>query len=288
MNLIEEHQVKCLKLPTRLQDYALTNFNYISTKSALKKAIKRKQILINHQPASTATWLENGMLISYISTENASPKVFRLKIEVVYEDHFLAVINKPAGFPTNGNYFKTIERALPFNLKKSDLPDALNFPVPVHRLDNQTQGLLLVAKTIQAKSLLSKAFQNQEIKKCYRAICFGGFSEKTIEINEPIDTHQAKTIISVEDSRVIQSQYFSLLHLTPITGRTHQLRKHLQFIQHPILGDQLYQGDFCTKLAHQGLYLQSFQLEFFHPFCKQLRKINIDLPKKFTKFIELN
>lgn len=288
MNVIEEHHVEGLESPTRLQDYNLSNFNYISTKSALKKAIKRQQILINHQPTSTATWLENGMVISYISSENNVAKIFKLKLEVVYEDHFLAVINKPAGYPTSGNYFKTIEHALPFNLKKSKFPDALNSPVPVHRLDNVTQGLLLVAKTIQAKSLLSKAFQNQKITKSYRAICFGRFPKNTIEISQPIDEQQAKTIISVEDTMIINSEIFSLVHLNPITGRTHQLRKHLQLLQHPILGDQLYQGNFRTNLPHKGLYLQSFQLEFTHPIDKQLIKINIDLPEKFIKFIELN
>ena len=228
------------------------------------------------------------MVISYISSENNVAKIFKLKLEVVYEDHFLAVINKPAGYPTSGNYFKTIEHALPFNLKKSKFPDALNSPVPVHRLDNVTQGLLLVAKTIQAKSLLSKAFQNQKITKSYRAICFGRFSENTIVISEPIDEQLAKTIISVEDTMIINSEIFSLVHLNPITGRTHQLRKHLQLLQHPILGDQLYQGNFRTILPHKGLYLQSFQLEFTHPIDKQLIKINIDLPEKFIKFIELN
>lgn len=285
MNIIEKHHVAKLNKPTRLQDYSLEYFEFIATKSALKKAIKRNQILVDGQIASTGLWLEQGMEISYLNPKTKIQSIFKLKLEVVYEDQFLAIINKPSGYPTSGNFFKTITNALPFNLTKSTLPDALESPGPVHRLDNPTQGLLLIAKTIKAKSLLSKIFQDSEVKKTYRAIVYGHLAEKKIDVKQPIDHKPAHSIIQVQNSFTINNETFTLVKLKPMTGRTHQLRQHLQLIGHPILGDDLYLPEKLTSLPYKGLYLQSFQIEFWHPYLQRLLDINIDLPEKFVKFM---
>jgi 23S rRNA-/tRNA-specific pseudouridylate synthase len=92
-------------------------------------------------------------------------KVFKLKLEVLLQDEYLAIVNKPSGIPTSGNYFRTVENALPYNLSPSTQIDALPHPRPVHRLDNPTSGLLLIAKTRTAQTILSRDLQNKTNKK---------------------------------------------------------------------------------------------------------------------------
>ena len=146
MKIKEIHIVPQLSKEIRLQEYAASIFTSITTRSAVKKAIKKHRILINDEIGQTGDWILEGQKIELLQLENQQ-KVFELKLEVVYEDDHIAVINKPAGYPTSGNYFKTIKNALPFNLKSSKETDRLEAPQPAHRLDNPTSGILLCAKT---------------------------------------------------------------------------------------------------------------------------------------------
>lgn len=288
--IIEKHLVKSLSSEKRLQDYAIDIFESIQTKSALKKAIKRGQILINNRQAHTGDWIEVGQEIVLLQPESKSEKpVFKQKINVVYEDDYFAVINKIAGFPTSGNYFKTIENALPYNLKPSCLKDRLVYPQPVHRLDGPTRGLLICAKTMQAKSSLSQLFQDQKISKVYTAIVKGHFDSNDFTIQHDIDGKNAFTQIIVKHKFNKHDDAFSLLSLFPTTGRTHQLRKHLSSEGHPIVGDDLYDDCLIDKKSKsQGLYLQASGLKFKHPFTNQIIDLNLDIPKKFSKFITPN
>ena len=89
--------------------------------------------------------------------------IFKLSLEIVYEDEYIAVVNKPSGFPVSGNFFKTIQNALPYNLSVSNNEDALAAALPVHRLDASTSGLLIIAKTRTAHMSVAKQFENREI-----------------------------------------------------------------------------------------------------------------------------
>ena len=117
--------------------------------------------------AKTGTWVNTGQVLELIEDLTSQPKIFEFNFEVLFEDEHMAVINKPAGITVSGNSFKTVYNALPFNLKKSNEPDGLYRPTPVHRLDNQTSGLLLIAKTKTAQIELGKQFNNQTIQKKY-------------------------------------------------------------------------------------------------------------------------
>lgn len=288
--IIEKHLVQSLSQEMRLQDYAVHIFESIQTKSALKKAIKRGQVLINNKVAYTGDWVKVGYEISLLQPQEKSERpIFRLEIKVLYEDDYFAIIDKPAGFPTNGNYFKTIENALSYNLKSSVLKDKLNHPQPVHRLDNPTRGLLICAKTMQAKSKLSQLFQNHQVNKIYTAIVKGHLQIQKLLIEDEIDSKQASTEVFVDQHFMIRNERFTVLKLFPTTGRTHQLRKHLAGINHPILGDVLYDDDLkFTDYKSQRLYLQASGLKFKHPFKHQIIDLNLDLPKKFSKFITSN
>ena len=146
----ETHRVPEGTSGVRLSDYARTAFTMIPSRKGIAKAIKRGELRINGAAAQSGDWVESGQLLELVDLQQRIPKMYHLPLEVVFEDEYLAVINKPPGIEVSGNKFKTIENALAGSLSTSTRPDALSWPRPVHRLDYSTSGLLLVAK-VQAR-----------------------------------------------------------------------------------------------------------------------------------------
>jgi 23S rRNA pseudouridine1911/1915/1917 synthase len=176
MQLTETHNVPKLENPIRFQEYGVGIFNTIPTKSGIKKAIKKELIFIDGNLASTSKYISGEEKIELFQSEKSSIfKRLELKLEVLFEDDYLAIIYKPAGILVSGNKFITIANGLTQNLKKSKQFDAVK-PQPVHRLDYPTSGLLLVGKTSTAIIELGKLFQNKEIKKTYFAITIGAMN----------------------------------------------------------------------------------------------------------------
>ncbi|WP_282050282.1 RluA family pseudouridine synthase [Maribacter aquivivus] len=282
MQVKETHIVNKNVTPKRLQEYGVGMFQRISTKSALKKAIKKKMILVDGLIASTATLIVGGETIVYQHLrENENNTRLILKLDVVYEDEYLAVINKPAGILVSGNGFKTVANALAQNLQKSSATDAVS-PQPVHRLDYATTGLLLVGKTSRVITSLNQLFENKKIEKDYFAVTIGGM-DTVGSINSDIDDKPAKSSFKVLESIVSDRfAYLNLVRLSPHTGRRHQLRKHLLSIGNPILGDATY---YLTglQLKGKGLYLHAKSLGFQHPITNEKMFVESKLPKKFAK-----
>lgn len=206
-------------------------------------------------------------------------------MEVVFEDDCMAVVNKPAGISVSGNTFKTIFNALPFNLKNSPLPDALIKPTPIHRLDNQTSGLLLIAKTKTAQIELGNQFKQQSIQKNYCTIVVGEVHTNRV-INLPIENKLAETTFEI--IKVVKSLKYNeltCLKVTPKTGRTHQIRIHTASIGHPILGDKLY-GEKKTLHKGKGLFLCASEIKFLHPKSFKPIHLKIETPHKFTAILK--
>ncbi|ASB49141.1 RluA family pseudouridine synthase [Alkalitalea saponilacus] len=269
----------------RISDYLPGIFPGLNTKSSAKKSLKRGDISYNNHIATTANIIQPGDEIVYRKTISEPRRIFNLKIDVVYEDDELAVINKPAGIVVNGNQFRTIENALPGCLKASPSEDALMVPQPVHRLDSLTSGLLMVAKTHKAHLHLSRQFQNKTIKKQYNAVVIGK-PEDEGTISTPIENRKAITRFrTLKTWPSIKNRYLSLLSVTPETGRTHQIRIHLKELGFPILGDPLY-GTEGLILKHRGLFLCAMALEFTHPVTNKIIHLETDPPPKFFRFPE--
>lgn len=266
----------------RLQEYGVGIFNAAYTKSALKKAIKKKYIKVNDAIASTATFINGGEQISLSIPEKVSPhKKFNCDLKVLYEDGYLAAIHKPAGVLVSGNTFKTIHNALDQNLQRSQQTDATP-PQPIHRLDYPTTGILLVGKTSSSIRALNKMFENKEIEKMYYAVTIGEMDSEgaiTSTIDGKSSLSNYKRIDTVPSERFGQ---LNLVQLKPQTGRRHQLRKHLFSINHPILGDKDY-GVEELILKGKGLYLHAFSLKFKHPITNEQLHLKDELPQKFEK-----
>lgn len=218
-----------------------------------------------------------------------------IALEVIYEDEDLAVINKPAGLvvhPAPGNYRHTLANALLSRFKTlSDINP--HRPGIVHRLDKDTSGLLIIAKNNSAHLNLAEQFARHSIERKYIALVKGKveFDEDIIEV--PIGRHPYKrknmsvgfgknTKYAKTYYRTIKRQNnFSMLQLRPFTGRTHQLRVHLAFLGHPILGDAKYGKN--NEFARLALHAQ--YIGFAHPATGKFMEFECSLPQEFTQLL---
>ncbi len=221
-----------------------------------------------------------------------------VEIEFLYEDEYLAVINKPAflkvhpakKLDTDLTLIDLLYNKVPV---EKDLRWSLGRPFLVHRLDKETSGVLIIAKTPQAQFLLAKQFQERKVKKVYRAICKGKLNISSGEIIAPIKKEkniskvaelgkEAKTLFKV----LAKNKEYLYLELYPITGRTHQIRTHLKFVGAPIIGDVRYAGvsEIDGKKIPRTI-LHAYSIEFYHPWRKQCLNIQAPLPEDFQFFL---
>ncbi|PIB32274.1 RNA pseudouridine synthase [Gaetbulibacter sp. 5U11] len=285
MNLTQTHIAPKQHTRIRLQDYAVGIFKAALTKSALKKALKKQYVTVNGNIATSATYIHGGETICLTIMQDAPPrKNFVFKLDVLFEDDYLAAIHKPAGLLVNGNSFKTIANALTQNITRSTLSDVTK-PQPVHRLDFPTTGILLIGKTSSSIRALNTLFKNRAIKKTYYAVTIGVMQPEGL-ITTTVDGKTSKSkykVLQTVDS--VRFKKLNLVQLEPFTGRRHQLRKHLSSIGNPILGDKDY-GFENLILNGKGLYLHAYSLQFTHPFTNENLYLKDELPKRFKKLFK--
>lgn len=282
--IIAAHTAKPETPQTRLSDYAPGIFMQLQSRNSVKKAIKKGLLLFNGEAASTGDWVTGGCSIELLEEVEGTRPVYEHRIEQLYEDEEIAIVLKPAGIAVNGNRFKSVENMLPASLTKSTRADALRRPLPVHRIDAQTSGLLLVAKTASAMRELGRQFENREITKHYRAVVIGKL-EGSATIDIPIENRPARS--HYQSLRVSASKkygWLSLVDLQPETGRTHQLRIHMSRSAHPIVGDSLYSGNF-PLMRDKGLFLCALSLSFTHPASGEAMHFETAQPHKFDYYM---
>ena len=269
----------------RIFDYVCVHLSGVfPSKNGVKKAFKNQLILLNGKIALSGEWLSEGDKVEVKAQDLGAFKIFPLKLEVLFEDTFMAVIHKPAGFPVSGNYYKTIQNALPYNLSISKEDDALILPRPVHRLDKLTSGLLLVAKTRSAQINLGRQFEAQQISKTYAALVKGKLEGEGI-VDISIHHQHAKTLYkSVKVEKSLSYSDVSMVELQPKTGRTHQLRIHMAEIGHPIVGDAVHDSE--KVLKGKGLFLTACKVSFIHPVSLLNQTFEISIPSKFDTLLK--
>ena len=241
---------------------------------------------VNNNLSTTATPLLGGEIITVFRDQTPIKKLsIKIALDVIYEDEYLAIINKPPGVEVSGNKRYTIANALDKALKRSNQEDALQRPEPIHRLDYPTSGCLLIGKTSTSVMMLNRAFQEKKIDKVYYAITIGK-QKASGTITSPLDGKSCISHFEVIDTVAsIKYKALNLVKLIPATGRKHQLRKHLAAIQNPIMGDNQYGTD-GNKGMGNGLYLHAYSIKFIHPATALTISEHIKLPKKFTRIFK--
>lgn len=277
-----KHLIPELSEPQRLSDYLVGIFPVLPSRKGVKKAIKKGLVSVDGVTGTTGLFLQGGEEVIYSPEVVIPEKLPELRLNVCYEDDYLAIVEKPAGLLTSGNKWMTFANALPANLKRSQQADALVLPQPAHRLDYPTSGLILVGKTATSLVQLNEMFHNHRIKKMYYAITIGELPEKG-KINTTVDGKTALThFYRINRQPSARFTYLNLVELQPQTGRRHQLRIHLASLACPILGDKQYGIDGLI-LNGKGLYLHARKLTFDHPVTGQLVEVETALPKKFGR-----
>ncbi len=289
-----------MRLDLLLTNYAAQN-NLALSRTHIQKLILEGKVFLNSDIMRKANHkVKPGEHIQVILPEKEEQKLLpeKISLDVVYEDDDLAVINKQAGLvvhPAPGNRQHTLANALLGRFKQlSDVNK--DRPGIVHRLDKETSGLLVIAKNNASHLKLAKQFAEHSIQRKYIAIVSGRveFDEDVIEA--PIGRHPVKrqnmAVSYLENTRYAKTLYktlkrgkdFSLLELKPFTGRTHQLRVHLAFLGHPILGDIKYGKD--NTFGRMALHAK--EIGFIHPTTEKFVHFTSALPTEFEIFLKQN
>jgi len=276
-----------MESPIRLSDLKAGTFRTITSRKGFKKALTKGLITLDGKICHTGDYIKGGELIEIFRNEASGKPLIHIPLSVLYEDHHLAIVNKPPGLVVSGNRKWTLENALPAALQKSIKPDALKRPEPIHRLDMPTSGAVLIGKTSTSVQQLNTLFAERQIDKTYHAVTIKSMEDRG-SISHEIDGKSALTKYQVLQSVVSPKyEFLNFVKLSPHTGRKHQLRKHLAALGNPILGDHEY-GVAELSLKGKGLYLHASTLQFVHPFTHAQISITAPLPKKYLKIFPVH
>jgi len=243
----------------------------------IRRAIQRGQIVVNKSRVSSNHQLVPGDQIS-IHIQSTRKRHRDVEIPVVQEDDQYALINKPAGLSVGGGRAASVSDFLAHILQQSRADDALLLPRAVHRLDKPTSGLLLIAKTKSALIHLSKQFETRTVQKKYTAVVYGHIeNEGKVEIT--LSEKTALTYYTPLKNISAQNGEYTFVELIPKTGRTHQLRKHMAYLGHPIIGDTKYGKNISAN--SKDLMLCATKLVFNHPQSSKVIQYEIGLPPCF-------
>jgi 23S rRNA pseudouridine1911/1915/1917 synthase len=287
----------------RLDTFLSQHFS-IYSRSFFQKLIQDGLVIVNGAIAKKRTLLQLHDQIEVAFPLPGSSEISgeEIPLEILYEDNYLLIINKPSGLvvhPGAGNRSGTVLNALIHHCAQSSnpiLPESFQDPSRpgiVHRLDKDTSGLLILAKTQVAHQRLVELLANRQITKTYLAITSGctnlpsriegrigrAPADRQKMHLYPMDSPQGRSSLSY--IKILdRSKEFNLIAAYPYTGRTHQIRVHLASVNAPILGDQLYANSRAREQAARHM-LHAYGLKFIHPITSQPISINAPLPEDF-------
>jgi len=266
------------------------------SRSRLKKLIDDDRVMVNTKFRSAGYKIRTNekVEVEIPPVENLKTASENIPLNIIFEDEHMLAINKPAGMvvhPAPGHFSGTLVNALLHHCNDLSGIGGAERPGIVHRLDKETSGLVLVAKTEAAHKALSVQFKKRKIQKKYVAFVKGDVKKDKDSIESLIGrhkTHRKKMFAGGNEGRpacthyevLKRFKYFTYLKLRPETGRTHQIRVHLASMNHPIIGDKLYGGknpNFDTLKIHRHA-LHALQLELKHPIIEKLLSLSAPLP----------
>lgn len=269
------------------------------TRSHYKNLIEGGHVLVNSKKvkAGYALKLNDVVSVEMIPARPIETLPQNIPLDIVYEDEDLAVINKPKGMvvhPANGNWDGTLVNALLYNIKDLSGINGEIRPGIVHRLDKDTSGLLVVAKNDFAHVALSKQIADKTCKRIYLALVIGNMpNDSGVVANYLGRDPKNRLRYAVVDNggKYAETHYkvltrykdYSLVEFELKTGRTHQIRVHCKYLNHPIVGDDLYGGK--SKFKTDGQMLHAYKLSFYHPRTNKYMEFEAQLPEYFQKIL---
>ncbi len=294
-----------------------------ATRNKIQQAIENEMVLVNEAPIKNNYKIKAGDKIIIFDSRNPETSEIvpqNIPLEIVYEDDDLFVINKPVGMvahPGSGNPDQTLLNAAAFHLKQQ-FPDLDDSVLPryglVHRIDKNTSGLMVMAKTKKAMSDLAKQFFDHTVHRRYVALVWGNFDEEDGTIVAHVGRHQRfrKLFTAYPEGdhgkdatthyKVLERfNYVTLVECRLETGRTHQIRVHMQYIGHPLFSDDFYGGDRIVKGTVYTKYkqfvdncfsicsrqaLHAKELGFIHPTTKEKMIFTSNLPDDMEQLID--
>lgn len=286
----------------RLDVYLSHQLDHVS-RSFIQKLIEQGNVMINGSKEKLKKYKvqENDE----VAVEIPDPEILKIEpenipIDIVYEDEDVIVVNKPQGMvvhPAPGNYHGTLVNALLYHCKTLSSINGVIRPGIVHRIDKDTSGLLMVAKNDRAHRCLAEQLKEHSINRIYIALVHGNIKEERGTINAPIGRHPAdrlKMAVVAKNGKEAVTHFtvlkrfhdYTLIQAKLETGRTHQIRVHMAYIHHPLVGDPVY-GPKKEKFNIEGQALHAQTLGFVHPSTGQYMEFYAELPPYFTRIIKV-
>lgn len=292
-------------------EYIVKDEKYFNVKEVLKvhfeisdrlliKLKKNKQIFLNNEPVYVDKQIKLGDIINInmdFTEESENILPIKMDLDIIYEDNYLLIINKPAGIPVHpsiAHYKNSLSNGIKYYFNTISLNKKIR---PVNRLDKDTSGIVIFAKHEYIQEHLIKQMKTSIFKKEYQAILTGHLSNKNGKIEAPIARKDGSIIereINFENGEKAITYYMVIKEFiknnTPLslvkfileTGRTHQIRLHSKYLGNPIIGDTLYneKSEFISRQA-----LHAYKVSFIHPISKENIIIEIDLPNDMKNIL---
>jgi len=306
------------KLPgRRLDSYLHGRFPHLS-RTGIQRLIRQGAVTVNGKPTKASYEMAGGDIIELVIPPLEPREVVPedIPLNILYEDEHLIALNKDAGIichPAHGDQTGTIANALAYYASTLSHGSDPFRPGIVHRLDKNTTGIMLIAKTDESHWRLSLQFERRTVQKTYLAVVGGEMDLDADTIDAPIGVHpvvRERCAVMIAENRIdigkaavthyeVAERFrgFTLVKLFPKTGRTHQLRVHMSYIGHPIVGDRLYGGKWLSECDLRGSgssepiieyqALHAWRIEFRHPIREIPMGLEAPFHGKFKRLVEL-
>lgn len=281
----------------RIDKYVTEHTNY--SRNLVLNLLKSGNILVNDKIVKPSYKVHSKDIITIKDVKSPTDEIipWDYPLDIVYEDDDIIIVNKPSGMvvhPGAGNKDHTLVNALKYHTDKlSDINGIERLGI-VHRIDKDTSGLIIVAKTNKAHEILGEYFKDHSIKREYIALLCGVLPHDTATIDAPIgrdEKNRLRMTVTPNNSKraithlQVLKRYkdYTLVKARLETGRTHQIRVHTKYIGYPVYNDPVYasksEGDF-------GQFLHSYSMEFIHPLTKEKMYFKREVPKYFKDFLD--
>ena len=283
--------------PKRLDVFLASELDL--TRSKVNNLIKDSKVLINNNEVKSGYLLKSNDIIDItLEEENTDLKPSNIDLDIVYEDDDVIVINKQNGLvvhPSSGNYEDTLVNGLLYHSKNLSSVNGEFRPGIVHRIDADTTGLLMIAKNDYAHNVLARQLESHSINRVYIALVWGTITNDSGTIDAPIgrdSKNRKKMAVTIDGKKAIthfkvleRYKNATLLEVKLETGRTHQIRVHMKYINHPIVNDSVY-GDKKNIFDDTGQCLHARTIGFIHPTKNEYMEYTSELPDCFVNILE--